>query len=158
MGGATRTRQKFYHVAIEWEEAHAHLREVLNLPSDIPTPSIPRGAGAPSSGIPPTDNHPPGAPDGKRKAPDPDDDSTAAPGSDNDLPKRSKLDAPVSTPGMTQADTAATALSHACAAAAYIPFLSVESLLPPKMPTKEEMEGVLLELRKRALVDEYFGN
>jgi pre-mRNA-splicing factor ISY1 len=49
-------------------------------------------------------------------------------------------------------------LAHARAAAAYIPFLSVESLLPPKMPTKGEMEGVLLELRKRALVDEYFGN
>ena len=40
--------------------------------------------------------------------------------------------------------------------AAYIPLLSVESLLPPKMPTKEKMEGVLLELRKRALVDECF--
>jgi pre-mRNA-splicing factor ISY1 len=59
---------------------------------------------------------------------------------------------------VAQADVAATALAHARAAAAYIPFLSVESLLPPKMPTKEEMEGVLLELRKRALVEEYFGN
>ncbi|KAH9995915.1 pre-mRNA-splicing factor ISY1 [Russula compacta] len=142
----------------EWEEAHAHLREMLNLPSDIPIPSIPRGVSAASSSISSTDNHPPGAPDGKRKAPDPDDDSTLAPKSENDLVKRPKSDAPVPTPGVTQADTAATALSHARAAAAYIPFLSVESLLPPKMPTKEEMEGVLLELRKRALVDEYFGN
>ena len=30
--------------------------------------------------------------------------------------------------------------------------------MPPKMPTVEEMEGVLLDLRKRALVDEYFGD
>ena len=54
------------------------------------------------------------------------------------------------TPSAAQGDATATALVHAHAAAAYIPFLSVESLLPPKMPTKEEMEGVLLELRKRA--------
>ena len=64
---------------------------------------------------------------------------------------RSKPDAPVPTSNAPQADAAATA-------SAYIPFLSVETLLPPKMPTKEEMKGVLLELRKRVLVDEYFGN
>ncbi len=94
--------------------------------------------------------------DGKRKAPD--EDGAPAPESDSELVKRSKPDASVPTPGAAQADAATTALAHAHAAAAYIPFLSVESLLPPKMPTKEEMEGVLLELRKRALVDEYFGN
>jgi pre-mRNA-splicing factor ISY1 len=60
---------------------------------------------------------------------------------------------------MTQTDTAAAAmLAHARAAATYIPFLTEESLLPPKMPTREEMEGVLLELRKRALLEDYFGN
>jgi pre-mRNA-splicing factor ISY1 len=47
---------------------------------------------------------------------------------------------------------------HMPAAAAYIPLLFVESLLPLKMPTKGEMEGVLLELGKRELVEEYFGN
>jgi pre-mRNA-splicing factor ISY1 len=46
---------------------------------------------------------------------------------------------------------------HAQAAASYIPFLTTEDLLPPKMPTREEMETVLLELRKQALVEEYFG-
>lgn len=93
--------------------------------------------------------------DGKRKAPD--GDGAPAPESDSELVKRSKPDALVPTPSAVQADTATT-LAHARAAATYIPFLSVESLLPPKMPTKEEMEGVLLELRKRALVEEYFGN
>jgi len=47
---------------------------------------------------------------------------------------------------------------HAQAAAAYIPFLDVEHLLPPKLPTHSEMEGVLLALRKKALVEEYFGD
>ena len=94
--------------------------------------------------------------DGKRKAPD--GDGAPVPESDSELVKRSKPDPPVSTPSATQADAATTALAHARAATAYIPFLSVESLLPPKMPTKGEMEGVLLELHKRAVVDEYFGN
>ena len=47
---------------------------------------------------------------------------------------------------------------HARAAAAYILFLTPEMLMPPKMPTTEEMEKVLLDLRKKALVEEYFGN
>ncbi|KAI0282098.1 Isy1-like splicing factor [Russula aff. rugulosa BPL654] len=141
----------------EWEEAHAHLREVLGLSSDrSPLPPIPRGTSAHSSNIPPQDNPPPTTSDGKRKAPD--GDGAPAPESDSELVKRSKPDAPVPTPSAVQADTPTTALAHARAAAAYIPFLSVESLLPPKMPTKEEMESVLLELRKRALVNEYFGN
>jgi pre-mRNA-splicing factor ISY1 len=46
---------------------------------------------------------------------------------------------------------------HAQAAASYIPFLTTEDLLQPKMPTREEMEQVLLGLRKQALVEEYFG-
>jgi pre-mRNA-splicing factor ISY1 len=94
--------------------------------------------------------------DGKRKASD--DDSNMASESDSELAKRSKPDVPVPNPSVVQADVAATTLVHARAVATYIPFLSVESLLPPKIPTKEEMEGVLLELRKRALVEEYFGN
>jgi len=140
----------------EWEEAHAHLREVLDLPTDAPTPQIPRGASASSSSIPPSGDPPPGKSDGKRKASDGDNDP--APESDSEVAKRSKSDAPVPTSSAAQADVAAATLAHARAAAAYIPFLSVESLLPPKMPTKEEMEGVLLDLRKRVLVEEYFGN
>ncbi|KAI0298356.1 Isy1-like splicing family-domain-containing protein [Multifurca ochricompacta] len=102
----------------EWEEAHAHLREVLGLPEDTPVPKIPRGAGAPSSSnVTPPDNPPPT-------------------GSD-----RSKSGASVPPLITTQTDAAATTLTHARAAAAYIPFLSAESLLPPKMPTREEMEG-----------------
>jgi pre-mRNA-splicing factor ISY1 len=141
--------------ATEWEEAHAHLREVIDLPTDT-IPQIPRGASTSSSNIPPPGDLPPGKSDGKRKASVGDND--LSPESDSEVAKRSKPDAPVPTPNAAQADVAATTLAHARAAATYIPFLTVESLLPPKMPTKEEMEGVLLELRKRALVEEYFGN
>jgi pre-mRNA-splicing factor ISY1 len=50
------------------------------------------------------------------------------------------------------------ALERARLAAAYITFLDPKALLPPKMPTREQMEGALLQLRKKALVQEYFGN
>ena len=49
-------------------------------------------------------------------------------------------------------------LAHAKRTAAFIPVLSPEMLVPPKLPTREEMEAFLLELRKKALVEEYFGN
>jgi len=40
----------------------------------------------------------------------------------------------------------------------YIPFFEAEELMPPKLLSRTEMEGVLLELRKKALVGEYFGD
>ncbi|KAJ7078325.1 Isy1-like splicing factor [Mycena belliarum] len=49
------------------------------------------------------------------------------------------------------------ALLHARAAAAYISFLTPAMLAPPALPTAQEMEAVLLALRKKALVEEYFG-
>ena len=55
------------------------------------------------------------------------------------------------------AKSSETARMHAEAAAAYIPFLSADDLLPPSLPSREEMEAVLLDLRKKALVQEYFG-
>lgn len=36
--------------------------------------------------------------------------------------------------------------------------LDVKDITPPIMPTKAEMEGVLLALRKRALLEEYLGD
>jgi len=46
---------------------------------------------------------------------------------------------------------------HAHTATAFIYFLAAKNLLPPKLPTREEMEGFLLNLRKQALVMGYFG-
>ncbi|KAJ3719497.1 Isy1-like splicing factor [Lentinula raphanica] len=60
--------------------------------------------------------------------------------------------------GTAPADQSQQAILHAQTAASYIPFLSVEHLSPPKMPTRVEMEQVLLQLKKQALVEEYFGN
>lgn len=37
-------------------------------------------------------------------------------------------------------------------------FLSPEELAPPKLPTKTEMEAILLDIRKKALLEEYIGN
>lgn len=59
---------------------------------------------------------------------------------------------------MDGADPVDVAAAHARAAAAFIPFLSAEDLTAPKMPGKEQMEAFLLDLQKRALVEEYFGN
>ena len=61
------------------------------------------------------------------------------------------------TSGLAAAPDTDTARLHALTAAAYMPFLEVEHLMPPKLPTHEEMESVLLGLRKKALVEEYFG-
>ena len=58
--------------------------------------------------------------------------------------------------GSEQSNVDMEALKRAKAGAAYIPLLTTEDLLPPKLPVKAEMEGVLLELRKKALVTEYF--
>ncbi|KAF7354349.1 hypothetical protein MVEN_01123500 [Mycena venus] len=43
------------------------------------------------------------------------------------------------------------------ALAAYIPFLTPAMLSAPKLPTTSETEAVLLALRKKMLVEEYFG-
>jgi pre-mRNA-splicing factor ISY1 len=41
--------------------------------------------------------------------------------------------------------------------ASMIPFLTPEHISPPKLPTKQEMDQVLLGLRKQALLQEYIG-
>jgi pre-mRNA-splicing factor ISY1 len=57
----------------------------------------------------------------------------------------------------SESQAQAQARVHAEAAAAYIPFLTANDLLAPTLPSREEMESVLLDLRKKALVEEYFG-
>ncbi|KAF7312201.1 hypothetical protein MIND_00233000 [Mycena indigotica] len=52
----------------------------------------------------------------------------------------------------------AQTLVHARVAAAHMTFLSPSLLIPPKLPTTAELETVLLALRKKALVEEYFGD
>jgi pre-mRNA-splicing factor ISY1 len=99
----------------------------------------------------------------KRKAAeDGGDASTENENAENDSAKRLKMqngnpdhDTNASTAGNSNPEIA---MQYARMVAAHVTFLDSESLLPPKMPTREEMEGVLLGLRKKALVEEYFGH
>ncbi|KAH0588816.1 hypothetical protein H2248_004616 [Termitomyces sp. 'cryptogamus'] len=131
----------------DWEEAYSSLRESLGLSTDDPVPKMQRPDNITSSYQ--LDAHGSSI---KRKTADGGDVDMASP--DEDL-KRSKISEETNSPGTPAVMDAAHA--HAAAAASYIPFLVTENLLPPKMPTRQEIETVLLDLRKRALLEEYFG-
>ncbi|KAI0767319.1 pre-mRNA-splicing factor ISY1 [Fomes fomentarius] len=139
----------------EWDDAYNHLRTVLGLSTDEPIPRIPRPA-IQHATIAITDANQTGPPEPKRKAPDDDGDIEMS-STPTEVAKRSKTNgvAPTAVP---DASTEEAMLAHAKRTAAYIPILSPEILVPPKLPTREEMEAYLLELRKKALVEEYFGN
>lgn len=130
----------------DWEEAYSNLREALGLPEDDKSIVVEK---TPSS-VPPSQatnkQH------SKRKAGDDNGEEESTP-ENNDV-KRSKSD----SNGASSDSAPNEAYVHAQTAASYISFLSAESLLPPKMPTRVEMEGVILGLRKQALVEEYFGD
>lgn len=143
---------------IDWEEAYTNLKSALGLPANAPIPKIlrPNGITAANATLALPNQ-------AKRKAADQDADVEMG---DATISKRSKKKAASQTkenavPGTTPTDVDVNLdpqLEHARAAAAFITFLSPEHLLAPKLPTREEMEGVLLNLRKQALVEEYFGN
>ena len=108
------------------------MREVLGLPSDDPIPKLAR-SGHPANG------------------------STKRNTADGDVEMSAPDKDAASSEPTAPPPAADQAFIHAQAAASYISFLTAEDLLPPKMPTRQEMETVLLGLRKRALVEEYFG-
>ncbi|KAI0318668.1 Isy1-domain-containing protein [Amylostereum chailletii] len=147
-----------------WNAAYANLREALGISTEEPPPPMPRPTNPPASALSTTDQ----PPQAKRKAPEdnppstePHDPSSTASPTHGDSAKRSKTDAPpIPVPALAgdANDTRSMLEAHARSAAAFIPFLDAEALMPPTMPTKAQMEGVLLELQKRALVEEYFGN
>ncbi|KAG7445354.1 Isy1-like splicing factor [Guyanagaster necrorhizus] len=134
----------------EWEEAYTNLRESLDLPNDDPMPKFPRSDASGASVIPPRSSATQNA---KRKVNDGD-----ADGEDSEMEdsKRSKIGASAPLPPRSELPID-QAYASAHAAASYIPFLTAENLLPPKMPTRTEMDAVLLDLRKKVLVEEYFG-
>ena len=150
----------------EWEDAYNHIRNVLGLSTDEPIPPIPRPV-KPLSALLTEASQVAGPPETKRKAPESDGDGdvsmSAADASSTDVSKRARTDgsqAPAAAAAAATPDlsTDAAMEAHARRTAAYIPVLSPEILMPPKLPTREEMEQFLLELRKKALVEEYFGN
>jgi pre-mRNA-splicing factor ISY1 len=147
----------------EWRDEYTNVREILNLPLDDPIPPIPRGSSASSSPLPSNGPSPPQpAVNAKRKAHEEDvemdtvDAEAAAPDQAKRL-RKAESDGTAKVDIMSSNGGADSIRSHANAAAAYLGFLSPEDLLPPTLPTRGEMEGVLLALRKQALVEEYFG-
>jgi len=147
----------------EWRDEYKNVREILNLPLDDPIPPIPRGSSASSSPLPSNGPSPPQpAVNAKRKAQGEDaemdtvDTEAAAPDQAKRL-RKAESDGTAKADVIPSNGGADSIRSHANAAAAYLGFLSPEDLLPPTLPTREEMEGVLLALRKQALVEEYFG-
>lgn len=154
---------------IDWAEAYTTLRESLGLDTNEPIPKLQRphqGQGT----LHVIDSSIPGSADDttqpKRKHP-PEEDVQMADGGDasstsaetSKRPKKDNVPQPPTQPSTgVDVNEDSPAAVHARAAAAYIPFLTAEMLMPPKMPTTEEMENLLLDLRKKALVDEYFGD
>ncbi|KAG2006914.1 pre-mRNA-splicing factor ISY1 [Coprinopsis cinerea AmutBmut pab1-1] len=132
----------------DWEEACLNVYGALGLPAED-IPKLPRPEA--------TAEHPESTSSSaasKRKADSQDSEDAEM----DDASKRTKTEnAPPSGTSSTASDND-VARAHAQAAASYIPFLQPENLLPPKLPSREEMEKVLLDLRKKALVEEYFGN
>ncbi|TFK52864.1 pre-mRNA-splicing factor ISY1 [Heliocybe sulcata] len=133
----------------EWEEAYLNLRGTLGLPTDDPIPPLPLpNPKTASINITDSDESPP-ASGTKRKEPEAREDIEMADG------KRSKTDG--ATAEKSDSDDRTQLETMAKAAVSYIPFLSPEHLLPPKIPGREEMEKILLDVRKRAVMEEYFG-
>jgi len=145
--------------SVEWKEAYSNLREALGLPGDDPTPKIPRSPRI-SQTVSSSTPMPTTVSQVKRKKRNDDGidvemspevpDSTPA----NNSLKRSKTDVDNAVVSVGSD----VALQNATAAAAYIAFLEPENLLPPKMPTRQEMESVLLGIQKKLLTEEYFGD
>ncbi|THH09002.1 hypothetical protein EW145_g2320 [Phellinidium pouzarii] len=129
----------------EWEDAYSNVREALGLSADDPVPPLPGRDKLKS--LQPSEQQ-----NGSAKTSD-EDSEMAEPTAERstELAKQLKDGNTIS-----QVD-GDVMMQSARAAAAFIPFLSPVDLLPPKLPTKDEMEGVLLGLRKKALVNEYFG-
>src|SRR5260370_333094 len=60
-------------------------------------------------------------------------------------------------PDTDMKDVSSTQKGHVIRLPPLLSVLTPADVQPPDMPTKEEMEGVLLELRKRSLLEEYLG-
>ncbi|OJA20923.1 hypothetical protein AZE42_00910 [Rhizopogon vesiculosus] len=146
----------------EWRDEYTNVREILNLPPDDPIPQMPRGPSASTPPLPSDGHSPPQPPvTSKRKAQEEDTEMDTVNG-ESVAPEQAKRPRKVVVDGSAKADVmqsndADSIRAHASAAATYLGFLSPEDLMPPTLPTREEMEGVLLALRKQALVEEYFG-
>jgi len=129
---------------VEWEEACANARGALGLPEDSPVPPFPLSKPSLTTAV--TEAVTKGKSKSKSKAKS----SKSKPPDDSEP---MEVDQPSSDSQTQDPQRAAADLL-----VSYAPFFSPEELMQPKLPTRSEMEGVLLELRKRAVLDEYFGD
>ncbi|KIY44803.1 Isy1-like splicing factor [Fistulina hepatica ATCC 64428] len=135
----------------DWKEAWNDIHEALGMPETTPIPDAPQlQTSAVSTAQANTGNT------SKRKKGE--DDAGDAPAKDKAPASKKEVPVTADAPGQS-APTAEVdvARKHAEVIASYISFLSPEQLLPPKLPSHDEMESFLLNLRKQALVEEYFG-
>ena len=155
---------------IDWDAAYTRLRETLGLPLDDDIPKMVRKPPAPI--LPGSDNDNPPPPSdakptaGKRKAEEEADgaakeSATAADGPKPTKTKKTKgktTSAPPPPPPPVVPDMEVErATMTPNINLAFIPFLTPADLAPPKLPTKAEMEEVLLAVRKKALLEEFIG-
>jgi pre-mRNA-splicing factor ISY1 len=131
-------------VDIDWAAACSHLTDVLDLPEGTTPPPFPK-ANVPTASTSSTKAQ-------KRKADDGDVEMTEAT-TEGEADKRAKtvegegaVDEKLN--GNTEASTAA-------AIASFFGVLDQASMEPPKQPSKEELEIILLDVRKRSLLAEY---
>jgi pre-mRNA-splicing factor ISY1 len=137
----------------DWEEALSNLKEVLHITPNDSVEMLRSNEPPPLQSASGTDSGPASS-TAKRKTPGRDDDTEMA--LDDDDEKRPKVDDKASSTPSAILEKDST-LVHAQNIASYISFLKPEHLLPPRLPSREEMEALLLDLRKKALVEEYFG-
>lgn len=132
---------------LDWNAAFERLRQELDLPEDETPPPFPQPAPVPASA---STSAAQGTSSTKRKhrAADGEQDADMEEGGGD---KRVKPSAAV-----TSSDGAVSLESAAAANIAnFMGVIDLTSLQPPPQPTKEEMERILLEARKKALIAEY---
>lgn len=139
----------------EWAATAAQAAELLGLPADADLPSFPSSSKTASQPVPAAVDTPAKGRKSKRKATAGPNDQTA-PVSDEAASKKAKTDGEGDVAmadgdaGVSQAHQQQVAL-----AASFLGMLDPESLKMPVLPTTEEMGKILLEVRKKALREQY---
>jgi len=124
----------------DWNAACEALAEMLDLPENAPRRAFPKSSSSRPAGLDSTNET-----STKRKAPDADNGDVDM--ADGDAEKRAKVDE--AQPAAQQDPQIAARISS------FFGVLDQASIQAPKQPTKQEMEQILLEVRKKALLEEY---
>ena len=128
----------------DWDNACSRLVDLLELPEDATVPPFPK-ANVPATATSSTNAQ-------KRKATDDDVEMTET-STESESDKRTKVDGQGAEAGSESNGN--TDASTAAALASFFGVLDQASMEPPKQPTKEELEVILLDVRKRSLLAEY---